>query len=130
MKPVQARITTKTGADIRGASGSDSIETLWLQCRSPVIGMARPCSAAYLLEERGDSAMARTYREIAIEEMLRTVEEAMSRVIDWWGDLPPPMKEAIEQFRTQLGAAIDSVEFVKRALDRQVHEIDRGEGPA
>ena len=36
------------------------------------------------------SAMARTYREIAIEEMLGTVEEAMSRVIDWWGDLPPP----------------------------------------
>ena len=32
--------------------------------------------------------MARTYREIAIEEMLRTVEEAMSRVIDSWGDLP------------------------------------------
>jgi hypothetical protein len=88
--------------------------------------MARPCSAAYLLEERGDSAMARTYREIAIEEMLRTVEEAMSRVIDWWGDLPAPMKEAIEQFRTQLEAAIDSVEFVKRALDRQVHEIDDG----
>jgi hypothetical protein len=54
--------------------------------------------------------------------MLRTVEEAMSHVIDWWGDLPPPMKEAIEQFRTQLGAAIDSVEFVKRALDRQVPE--------
>ena len=72
--------------------------------------------------------MARTYREIAIEEMLRTVEEAMSRVIDWWGDLPP-MKDAIEQFRTQLGAAIDSVEFVKRALDRQVHETDRGKGP-
>jgi len=69
--------------------------------------------------------MARTYREIAIEEMLRTVEEAMSQVINWWGDLPPPMKEAIEQFRTQLGAAIDSVEFVKRALDRQVHETDR-----
>ena len=74
--------------------------------------------------------MARTYREIAIEEMLRTVEEAMSRVIDWWGDLPPSMKEAIEQFRTQLEAAIDSVEFVKRAVDRQVHETDRGEGPA
>ena len=74
--------------------------------------------------------MARTYREIAIEEMLRTVEEAMSGVIDWWGDLPPPMKEAIEQFRTQLGAAIDSVEFVKRALDRQVPETDRGEGSA
>src|SRR2546428_9008962 len=81
-------------------------------------------------ERRGDSVMARTYREIAIEEMLRTVEEAMSGVIDWWGDLPPPMKEAIEQFRAQLGAAIDSVEFVKRALDRQVPETDRGEGPA
>jgi hypothetical protein len=78
----------------------------------------------------GDSAMARTYRDVAIEEMVRTVEEAMSRVIDWWGDLPPPMNEAIEQFRTQLGAAIDSVEFVKRALDRQVPETDRREGPA
>jgi hypothetical protein len=78
---------------------------------------------------RGDNAMTRTYREIAIEEMLRTVEEAMSQVINWWGDLPPPMKEAIEQFRTQLGAAIDSVEFVKRALDREVHETDRGKGP-
>ena len=74
--------------------------------------------------------MAKTYREIAIEEMLQTVEEAMSHVIDWWGDLPPPMKEAIEQFRTQLGAAIDSVEFVKRALDRQVPENNRGEDPA
>ena len=47
--------------------------------------------------------MARTYREIAIDDMVRTVEEAMSRVIDWWGDLPPPMKDAIEQFRTHLG---------------------------
>jgi hypothetical protein len=74
--------------------------------------------------------MARTYREIAMEEMLRTVEEAMSGVIDWWGDLPAPMEEAIEQFGTQLGAAIDSVEFVKRALDRQMPESDRGEGPA
>jgi hypothetical protein len=73
--------------------------------------------------------MARTYREIAIEEMLRTVEEAMSRVIDWWGDLPLPMKESIEQFRTQLGAAIDSVENVKKALDRQVPETDCWEGP-
>ena len=69
--------------------------------------------------------MARTYRDIAIEDMLRTVGEAMSRVIDYWGDLPPSMKEAVEQFRTQLGAAIDSVEFVKRALDREVHETDR-----
>ena len=92
-------------------------------------GMARPCSGAYLLGEEV-TALWQAYREIAIEEMLRTVEEAMSRVIDWWGDLPPPMKQAIEQFRTQLGAAIDSVEFVKRALDRQVPETDRGEGPA
>jgi hypothetical protein len=74
--------------------------------------------------------MARTYREVAIEEMLETVQATMSQVIDWWGALPPPMKEAIEQFRTQLGAAIDSVEFVKRALDRQVQETDRDEGPA
>ena len=29
----------------------------------------------------GDSTMVRTYREIAIEQMLRTVEEAMSRAI-------------------------------------------------
>ena len=72
--------------------------------------------------------MTRTYREIAIEQMLGTVEEAMSDVINYWGCLPAPMKDAIEQFRTQLGAAIDSVDFVKRALDRQVHE-DRGRGP-
>ena len=74
--------------------------------------------------------MARTYREVAIEEMLETVEEAMSQVIDWWGDLPPSMKEAIKQFRTRLGAAIDSVEFVRRTLDREVHETDRGKSPA
>ena len=74
--------------------------------------------------------MARTYREIAIEEMLRTVEEAVSQAIDWWGDLPPSMKEAVEQFRTRLGAAIDSVEIVKKALDWCVHETDHGKGPA
>ena len=74
--------------------------------------------------------MARTYREIAIEDMVLTVEEALSRVLDYWGDLPPSMKEAIEQFRTELGAAIDSVEFVKKALDWQAPENDSGEGPA
>jgi len=74
--------------------------------------------------------MARTYRDVAIEDMLRTVEEAMSQVIGWWGNLPPPMEQAIEQFRVQLGAAIDSVEFVKRALDREAHETDHGKGPA
>jgi hypothetical protein len=68
-----------------------------------------------------------TYRDIAIEDMVRTVEEAMSDVIEYWGDLPAPMKDAIEQFRTRLGAAIDSVEFVRRALDREVHE-DRERG--
>ena len=73
--------------------------------------------------------MARTYRDIAIEDMLGTVQEAMSQVVGSWGDLPPPMKEAIEQFRIELGTAIDSVEFVKKALSRQVHETDRGEGP-
>ena len=70
----------------------------------------------------------KTYREVAIEQMIVTVEEAMCQVLDYWGDLPPSMKEAIEQFRTQLGAAIDSVEFVKKALDRQVPETDPGEG--
>ena len=69
-----------------------------------------------------------TYREIAVEQMVLTVEEAMSRVIDWWGDLPPSMKEAIEQFRVELGAAIDSVEFVRKALATQAPEIDTGEG--
>ena len=73
--------------------------------------------------------MAKTYRDVAIEDMLGTVQEAMSQVVDWWGDLPPPMKDAIEQFRIELGAAIDSVEFVKMALSRQVHETDRGLGP-
>ena len=71
--------------------------------------------------------MTTTYREFAIEEMVATVEQAMSEVIDWWGDLPAPMKEAIGQFRVRLGEAIDSVEFVKRALDRQVPETDHRE---
>ena len=73
--------------------------------------------------------MAKTYREIAIEEMLLTVEEAMSRVLDLWGPLPPPLKEDIEQFCTQLGAAINSVECVKRALDTQPPETNSGESP-
>jgi hypothetical protein len=72
--------------------------------------------------------MPKTYRDIAIEQMLGTVEEAMCDVINWWGGLPQSMKEAIEQFRIQLETAIDSVEFVKRSLDRQFHE-GRGEGP-
>jgi hypothetical protein len=74
--------------------------------------------------------MAKTYRDIAIEQMLETVERAMTKVIDWPGNLPPPMQEAIEQFRTQLGAAIDSVDFVKRALDREINDTERGNGNA
>ena len=74
--------------------------------------------------------MVKTYREVAIEQMIVIVEEAMCQVLDYWGDLPPSMKEAVEQFRSQLGAAIDSVEFVKKALSRQVHETDCGKGSA
>ena len=59
--------------------------------------------------------MAKTYRDIAI--MLGTVEEAMSQAINWWGDLPAPMKEAIGQFRIELGEAIDAVEFAHRAIE-------------
>ena len=32
--------------------------------------------------------MVKTYRDVAIEQMIATVEEAMSQVIDGWGDLP------------------------------------------
>jgi len=66
--------------------------------------------------------MSKTYRDVAIEQMIATVEQAMSRVIDWRGELPMPMNEAIESFRHQLGVAIDSVEFVKRALERPAPE--------
>ena len=72
--------------------------------------------------------MAKTYRDVAIEQILPPVEEPNSRVIDWWGELPMPMNEAIENFRVQLGAAIDSVEFVKRALDRPAPETPHREG--
>ncbi len=71
--------------------------------------------------------MAKTYRDVAIEQMIATVEEAMSRVIDWCGELPTPMNEAIDSFRVELGAAIDSVEFVKRALDRPAPETSHKE---
>jgi hypothetical protein len=66
--------------------------------------------------------MAQTYRDVAIDQVIATVEEAMSHAIDWWGNLPTPLNQAIDKFRVQLGAAIDSVEFVKRALDRTVPE--------
>jgi hypothetical protein len=66
--------------------------------------------------------MAKTYRDIAITDMVGTVEEAMREVLNCWAELPPPMNEAIEQFRTRLAAAIDSVEFVKKALNTEVRE--------
>ena len=50
--------------------------------------------------------MAQTYRDVAINQMIATTEEAMSHAIDWWGDLPTSMKEALDKFRVQLGAAI------------------------
>ena len=66
--------------------------------------------------------MAKTYRDVAVDQMIATVEEAMSHAIDWWGNLPTPMDEAVDEFRVQLGAAIDAVEFVKKALDGLVPE--------
>src|SRR5262249_43050894 len=89
-----------------------------------------PAATMYGSPKMRGKIIVKTYRDVAIEQMIVTVEEAMSQVLDHWGDLPPSMKEAVKQFRTQLGAAIDSVEFVKRALDRQVHETDHGKGPA
>jgi putative ABC transport system substrate-binding protein len=34
--------------------------------------------------------MAKTYRDVAIDQMIATVEEEMSRAIDWWGNVPTP----------------------------------------
>ncbi|MBV9572353.1 MAG: hypothetical protein JO056_14025 [Alphaproteobacteria bacterium] len=69
--------------------------------------------------------MAQIYREIAINDMVGTIEQAMRQVLDNWAELPPEMQEAIDQFRVQLEAAIDSVYVVKRALDQEVHEMER-----
>jgi hypothetical protein len=38
--------------------------------------------------------VAKTYRDVAIEQMILTVEEAMSRAIDWSGDLPQPISQS------------------------------------
>ena len=66
--------------------------------------------------------MAKTWREIAIEDMVGTIEGSMREVLNCWVELPPPMREAVEEFRTRLAAAIDSVEHVRKALDREAHE--------
>ena len=65
---------------------------------------------------------------LPIVQMLQASERADRELAAQNQELFGAMQESIEQFRTQLGAAIDSVEFVKRALDRQVPENDRGEG--
>ena len=52
--------------------------------------------------------MARTYREIAMEEMLRTVEEAMSQVINW--------------------AAIDSVDLLRGHSTDNYTKLITGKG--
>jgi type IV secretory pathway ATPase VirB11/archaellum biosynthesis ATPase len=69
--------------------------------------------------------MAKIYREIAVTNMVGTIEDAMRRVLNNWAELPPEMQDAIETFRVQLDAAIDSVYVVKRALDTQIHESDQ-----
>jgi hypothetical protein len=69
--------------------------------------------------------MAKTYRDVAIDQMIATVEEAMSHAIDWWGSLPTPMNEAVQKFRFQLSAAIDSVEFVKKLSTGQYRKRRR-----
>jgi type IV secretory pathway ATPase VirB11/archaellum biosynthesis ATPase len=69
--------------------------------------------------------MTTTFREIAIGDMVGTIEDAMRQVLDCWAALPQPMQDAIDQFRIQVGTAIDSVEFVKRALDQEEHEMER-----
>src|ERR1043166_927532 len=65
------------------------------------------------------------YRDIAVNGMVGTIEDAMRQVLDCWAELPAEMQDAIDQFRIQLGAAIDSVDIVKRALDQEVHESER-----
>jgi hypothetical protein len=75
-------------------------------------------------DEEGHWCMA-IYRDVAITGMVGTIEDAMRQVLDCWAELPPEMQDAIDQFRVQLGAAIDSVYVVKRALDQEVHESER-----
>jgi hypothetical protein len=89
-----------------------------------------PAATVYGSPKMRARPMAKTYRDVAIEQMIGTVEEAMCQVLNYWGDLPPSMKESVEQFRVRVGDAIDSVEFVKKALSRCVHETDHGKGPA
>ncbi|MFL6690710.1 MAG: hypothetical protein ACJ8IR_11080 [Alphaproteobacteria bacterium] len=88
--------------------------------------LARPgmtVVASVPLRRKGIVHMA-IYREIAINGMVGTIENAMRQVLDNWAELPPPMQDAIDEFRVQLETAIDSVYVVKRALDQEVHESE------
>ena len=58
--------------------------------------------------------MAKTYRDIAIEEMLGTVEEAMSQAINLGGDLPALNERSDRVVSHRAWEAIDAVEFVRR----------------
>ena len=64
------------------------------------------------------------YRDIAVNGMVGTIEDAMRQVLDCWAELPQEMQDAVDEFRIQLGAAIDSVYLVKRALDQEVQESE------
>ena len=64
------------------------------------------------------------YRDVAVNGMVGTIEDAMRQVLHCWAELSPEMQDAIDAFRTQLGAAIDSMYLVKRALDQEVHESE------
>ena len=68
--------------------------------------------------------MTKTYRELAIEDMIGTIEDAMRQVLNSWAELPPPMQDAVNEFHTKLAAAIDSVEFVRKALATEIREPD------
>ena len=39
--------------------------------------------------------MAKTWREVAVAEMLGTVEDAMREVLNCWADLPPSMQHLL-----------------------------------
>jgi hypothetical protein len=60
-----------------------------------------PAATVYDSPNIRGKTMVKTYRDVAIEQMIVTVEEAMSQVLNYWGDLPPSMKEAAEQFRSR-----------------------------
>jgi hypothetical protein len=83
--------------------------------------LVRP--ATTLIAVQWPSTMSRTLSD---ERADAVIVLQTSMLLTYSRDLPTSMKEAIDKFRVQLGAAIDSVEFVKRALDRPVPETSCG----